>query len=1414
MPLTPQASQALVSVAGDAPIPTEHYRTLDYVAETAFASYAVRLMRDDHLQSATPYSMRVRSTDPAAPAFSAGVEIGFDVNGDIDEAALSAAILTGDGEVEVLYDQSGSDLHLTPMESNNRPRIAIGGALLRDIMTGVPYVSFQNNAALRVAVPDTWCAAACIVSQWSMEGRPVRNAETGRNTNRFWDFSTQDSWKTESVSHSKMNFHWNSPGSRNAINGPYAELHGSYHQFCPHVFWWDEAKPIDGNTCQEITGSFVVAVKSETSYATRPTMDMIQLGRMDATTNPRAWRLVEWSYFESRIDDWSEAVDAMNKYVGEPLYLGVQPDPSWHTWSTGGDFPDPLVIYYTWQRKMYDRLLVRSPEDYDLPQIAPLPTTDGNYGTDTDLHQAWAWMNAMRNTHENSIAEFVNQAGGFFVRDDGNGRGFSVAGDNRIRRQGRYQSGCELWSKVSLPMSGVEQNIYREGEVSGDAIRNRIEQMLLLDMIWVSWIQINSPNYTNSYWRGLGSLRGHCTSVRRLWHTFDDELKDLIREAFWRQIDTVRTVGNDYDLANMHMKSLTTCATGWHIVETAWQKQICIDAAKQILFGSPSGASSPNDTLATSDQDRGGDQAATYRWGTASQYGGILEGAGPSWDYQGQAEEAIMEAYAEVRDEPEWSFLHDIVVQMSDFNQYHYISSAGGNQFGPCASMNRTTKSCPEKQGLDQWSKLSYVEASPQTGFAQYFMNDRYPHDESKLETDGELITNINRLPADWNDKGLGVLTDNAPGSKITDSQPHWMPLGSYIPKDPNFYNAMRTWAADPAYSVRPWQDDNTEVDYKPPKHTYRGVEQPHQYWFRKTASPNPIFGFVVSTTTSGAFGSWQQSVELATYPTGYGHFLYSKHDKSGADYFGDKENTSYTRLVDEFAAHHVWGRAVENSEATTRPFYQWDGETLASASARVTNNQTAFTVVMPNVRIQHTPTEDNVLVCESGESGNYGWEFGLRNNGNNDPFLYAKVWSDGATICDGMTSSDSDDKISRGVANDLAFTFDNGTITLYRNFSGGTPSANLLKSPEQIPEATGTVPVMHNTTAPLRLGGTGEALGRKYLGNIDREAEHYEVGIFNRALTREEIGDYMDNASLSGSVATAAANYVCRDGYGGTIADNSGNGHDLTIVGNEKWRYRSFSTLYRNPTGPGLDVNGDLSSMDMDWSVTDGTANSPQWIEQEATSGPSYGHNFEGVPTGGTSWLRETGYLFEDDHTFRVRFTHDTDRLTVTHTLETVPGADQFRELWCTLPINLGWDPNQSNQLSQPLGTLEFKNGAGDTWTPLPSGLDGNGDPQIVIADRIRARRTPNINPDGTNPYNEDYGTYTPVEHFGEVLLDGPREVKWRKTWVQTYQQPDNHTACVQVSLMTQGTIGTPTLWPATVQFSFHVLHSPDTTP
>ena len=107
---------------------------LDNISKTPTVAYSIRKLSKTY----HGFCLRVRRGSD-----SASQDIGFDVNGDLDTAAMLSFVGSSNGFVSIWYDQSGNQNNLTQPTQIYQPKIINAGSLITS--NGKPFIGFYGT---------------------------------------------------------------------------------------------------------------------------------------------------------------------------------------------------------------------------------------------------------------------------------------------------------------------------------------------------------------------------------------------------------------------------------------------------------------------------------------------------------------------------------------------------------------------------------------------------------------------------------------------------------------------------------------------------------------------------------------------------------------------------------------------------------------------------------------------------------------------------------------------------------------------------------------------------------------------------------------------------------------------------------------------------------------------------------------------------------------------------------------------------------------------------------------------------------------------------------------------------------------------------------------------------------------------
>lgn len=140
----------------------------------ATVAYSLRKLRSSY----TGYAIRVRrSSDDTT------LDIGFDVNGDLDTTSMLSFVGANNGFVSIWYDQSGNATNLSQTTSVNQPQIVSSGSLIT--RNGKPYFTCSTTQWLSLTALMQF--ATTPYSMWMTYEKTAtgNNLAIGSATNRY-----------------------------------------------------------------------------------------------------------------------------------------------------------------------------------------------------------------------------------------------------------------------------------------------------------------------------------------------------------------------------------------------------------------------------------------------------------------------------------------------------------------------------------------------------------------------------------------------------------------------------------------------------------------------------------------------------------------------------------------------------------------------------------------------------------------------------------------------------------------------------------------------------------------------------------------------------------------------------------------------------------------------------------------------------------------------------------------------------------------------------------------------------------------------------------------------------------------------------------------------------------------------------
>ncbi len=107
---------------------------LDNISKTPTVAYSIRKLSKTY----HGFCIRVRRSSD-----NTSLDIGFDINGNLDTATMQSFVGSSNGFVSIWYDQSGNQKNLTQVTQNYQPKIINAGSLITS--NGKPFIGFYGT---------------------------------------------------------------------------------------------------------------------------------------------------------------------------------------------------------------------------------------------------------------------------------------------------------------------------------------------------------------------------------------------------------------------------------------------------------------------------------------------------------------------------------------------------------------------------------------------------------------------------------------------------------------------------------------------------------------------------------------------------------------------------------------------------------------------------------------------------------------------------------------------------------------------------------------------------------------------------------------------------------------------------------------------------------------------------------------------------------------------------------------------------------------------------------------------------------------------------------------------------------------------------------------------------------------------
>lgn len=641
-------------VAGSASItinsPSAYSSYLPTDGSAAHMGYALRQLNSGYAGSA----IRVRRASDDAEQ-----DIGF-VNGVLDTVSLESFCSGTDGFVTTWYEQTGNGVDLSQSTAGNQPQIVSSGSVFRHPISSEPEIRFENKkleathgsaidgkdvtAMMYVRSLLPWNQGSLADVIFSLGGTSVLSVNHQDPVVRVTLDGTQNPSSTYD-----MRMGW------------------------PNIM----SITVDGSNITWYRNRFQQDQQSHSAGAVSSAA--VNIGSLTGST-----AISEFVMYPALSN-----ADRLDVYGSMNSHLAAGP-------TTENTTPAAILQVESWHVDLYDWLETITTTDVDITRSAL--SWDGTYADNNELSNLWLWITSSSNFQYEDILGMRSE---HFVLDDGNGGGIEKDNGWRMFRYGGSEGAksnvLAHWYTADIPKSGGAQGnpLYGQSGVAYRALVQAAVNLLGYDEHSCDYANLSPLAYPDL---SGGALLGSIPAYRKCKGVLSDSEQAVWRSAFkfwaWKLTRTGARAVN----ANMDMKAIEALANVWNEVDTDG-KAMCLSAAKQILFGSPTG------TPATSVYEQGVGTPGVY-----DPAGHIREGYTPETTYNGHSLRHLTAAYSAVYGEADWSFLKTVIDSMSEFKAYQTFPD-GSSYLGPSGYAGRTDGHFFKDQG-DNYNGRNLVAAA------------------------------------------------------------------------------------------------------------------------------------------------------------------------------------------------------------------------------------------------------------------------------------------------------------------------------------------------------------------------------------------------------------------------------------------------------------------------------------------------------------------------------------------------------------------------------------------------------------------------------------------------------------------------------------------------------------------------------
>jgi hypothetical protein len=323
-------------------------------------------------------------------------------------------------------------------------------------------------------------------------------------------------------------------------------------------------------------------------------------------------------------------------------------------------------------------------------------------------------------------------------------------------------------------------------------------------------------------------------------------------------------------------------------------KEWLLKLMRKLMFGNSS-ISDPKKSLAAK--------------GMYNPNGYIDEGNGPEVSYNGQSLFYLCTGYSFVRNQPQFDFLKEALIDMVFFRNMQAFSTPSKAYIGPSGYAGRTGGGWPEGDQGNTFSSNSVLAWL--TGSTNWIAYMKGPQKRESYRHNEESIRKAMRLTDEAMNKRKVARVD-------PDSKPDKWAKGK------EGFNNRTQWAAEVPFGISEWNPlDYAGLRQRNPSFPLKdfAVDIPGNFEYRTPdfycQKEGSFFMFGEQLQDHGQYAPWTGGGYQGVWKEGVGPFILARHDKAG-DEKNKGENTRVFEEIESWACNHVWGYDQKNQVFST----------------------------------------------------------------------------------------------------------------------------------------------------------------------------------------------------------------------------------------------------------------------------------------------------------------------------------------------------------------------------------------------------------------------------------------------------------------------------------------------------------------